>query len=160
MKFGRQDVSGEATVPDGNICLEIVIVEDETDIASVLAEFFQLEGYAATVFTRVVPALTYLRARRPALVLTDLLLPGMRGEALIQTVRDWYGNSVPIIAMSASVNLDRLTTLAVDASVAKPFDLDDLLARVDQLVCGRAGLIAATPVAAHPSNAHLAQDNY
>lgn len=105
---------------------QIVVVDDESDIVSILSEFLAGEGYEPVPFVNGAAALNYLRATRPALLITDLLMPGMSGQDLILSTRAAYGDTLPIVVMSASVNLGAVTDLPIQAFLSKPFDLDEL----------------------------------
>ncbi|MBF6592724.1 MAG: response regulator, partial [Ktedonobacterales bacterium] len=71
-------------------------------------------------------ALAHLCEVRPALLVTDLLMPGMSGRELIRRVRQVYADTLPIAVMSASVNQGAVADLPIQAYLSKPFDLDEL----------------------------------
>ena len=122
---------------------EIVIVDDEPGIAELLKEVLFDEGFHPIVFTRAAPALAHIHLYPPALVITDLLLPGIRGEQLVASVRSRFGADMPIVAMSASLSTQVLAALPVDAVLTKPFDLDELVAIAHDLT-SRSGRINST----------------
>ncbi|MGH2347798.1 MAG: response regulator, partial [Chloroflexota bacterium] len=83
----------------------VLIVEDESAIAGVLSAFVEDLGYVAMVAPHGAAALEMARARRPALVLTDNMMPLMSGGRLIAELRAEAASSgrlaPPIILMSA-----------------------------------------------------------
>lgn len=109
----------------------IVIVEDERDILDITAEVLRDEGFKTESFCDPRQALEYLRDHQPALVLTDLRLPGFSGRDFIAQVRAKAGASLPVAVMSAAVDLSEQIeagNLDVQAYLKKPFELDDLCA--------------------------------
>jgi CheY-like chemotaxis protein len=79
-------------------------------------------------------ALDRVRAQRPAVNLTDVRMPVMDGPTFVRRYRAGPGPHAPVVAFAASqAGLDEARAAGVDALLAKPFDLDDLLAIVDRL---------------------------
>lgn len=110
---------------------QIVIVEDERDILEVTSEVLREEGFEPVGFHNPRQALEYLRGSAPALVLTDLRLPGVSGREFIEQVRAQAGTALPIAIMSAAADLPEqieAANLPVQAFLKKPFELDDLCA--------------------------------
>lgn len=118
---------------------QIVVVDDDSDILSILSEFLAGEGYEPLSFVSGTRALDHLKQTRPALLITDLLMPGMSGQELIHSAREAHGDSLPIAVMSASANLGAVADLRIQAFLSKPFDLDEL----NEII---AHCIAAEPV--------------
>lgn len=114
----------------------VVVVDDENDILRILAEILQAEGYEPVTFWDAASAFEYIVLERPALIITDLLMPGMNGQELVTRVREQCGIDLPIVVMSASVNMSAVTGMPVQAFLSKPFDLDDLLGLVEELLHG------------------------
>lgn len=114
---------------------ELYIVEDEPELAALVADYARAAGYAPTVFGDGAQALAAIRARPPALVVLDLMLPGMDGLALCQAVREF--SEVPVVMVTARVEeIDRLLGLEAGADdyVCKPFSPRELMARVKAIL--------------------------
>ncbi|WP_284617713.1 response regulator transcription factor [Aquabacterium humicola] len=116
--------------------LHILLVEDDADLAQAVAAHLRAAGHAVTSCRHVGDA----RAAAADLVLLDLALPDGEGLALL---REWRsaGDPRPVIVLSAREQLsDRLRALrdGADDYLVKPFDLDEMLARIDA-VARRAG---------------------
>jgi DNA-binding response OmpR family regulator len=112
---------------------KLVVVEDEVHLAEVISENLELEGYSVEVVTDGLAALARLRREPvPALVLLDVMLPGMDGFTICDTLRK-EGRNVPILFLTARSGLDdrvRGLELGGDDFLGKPFDLRELMLRV------------------------------
>ena len=125
----------------------VLVVEDDAALSEVVCAFLGGEGYAcAPAFSGTEALLLAERAAEKNnpfdLVILDLMLPGVPGEELIGRLRA-AGTSAPVIVTSAkSAVTDRVSLLRLGASdyLVKPFDLDELLARVEVQLRGRAGV--------------------
>jgi DNA-binding response OmpR family regulator len=114
----------------------LVVVEDEEHLAEVISENLELEGYAVEVIGDGTAALARLRADPPALVLLDVMLPGMDGFAICDALRK-EGFDAPILFLTARSGLDdrvRGLELGGDDFLGKPFDLRELMLRVKAIL--------------------------
>lgn len=126
----------------------ILIVEDERDVAEMVAFNLRKAGYLASVANAGREALAAVRRARPDLILLDLMLPEISGLELAQRLRADPGTaSIPIIMVTARAGeSDQLQGLGAGADdyVTKPFSTKVLLARV-AAVLRRAGTGAPEP---------------
>lgn len=109
----------------------VLVVEDDPKIARLLVDYLKAEGLSADVAADGQVAVDFIRHEPPALVLLDLMLPGLNGVAVCRTVRGYY--SGPIIMLTARVEeIDRLMGLdsGADDYVCKPFSPREVMARV------------------------------
>jgi CheY-like chemotaxis protein len=104
----------------------ILIVDDEEFIVDLLATLLEDEGYRVLRAFNGVEALRHLEAERPALLLTDNMMPRMSGLELVRHLHANPHLAVPVIMMSAVL----LTPPWPIVFVRKPFDLDRLLATI------------------------------
>lgn len=118
---------------------QILVVEDDREINSMLCEMLSAKGYAAEgVFTGM-EGLARLRSGSYDLVILDLMLPYKSGDAVLQELRHF--SDLPAIVISAKdtvqTKLD-LFHLGADDYLTKPFDLDEVLVRVEAVLrrCG------------------------
>jgi DNA-binding response OmpR family regulator len=127
----------------------ILIVEDDLDIAELIAHALAKAGHATERRASGFDGLAAARASLPDLVVLDLMLPGLDGLAVCQALRaDAATAAVPIIMLTArGEESDRVAGLEIGADdyVTKPFSPKELVARVAALL-RRAGR-AARPVA-------------
>ena len=119
----------------------VLVVEDNDDIQVLFRLVLESEGYEVRVVDNSKDALQYLESHQPQLILMDIMMPGSNGIELSHQIKQKLGfQSLPILLVSA---VDRIKTQELDYSRAndilyKPFDLDDLLDRVDELTSDRA----------------------
>ena len=127
---------------------DIYIVEDEPELAALVADYARAGGYQATMFGDGVMALDAIRRKAPALVVLDLMLPGLDGLSVCRAVRGF--SDVPIVMVTARVEeIDRLLGLdaGADDYLCKPFSPRELMARI-KAILRRAGPSAAAQASA------------
>ena len=113
----------------------LMIVEDEPELAALVADYARAAGYEPLVFGDGALALEAIRAAPPALVVLDLMLPGLDGLALCRAVRAF--SEVPIVMVTARVEeIDRLLGLesGADDYLCKPFSPRELMARIKAIL--------------------------
>ena len=110
------------------------MVEDDEDIAEVVAHHLQRAGYATDVLHTGHDALSGMRAEPPDLLLLDLMLPGQSGLEICREVRaDRRLANIPVIMVTAKTEeSDRVVGLELggDDYITKPFSPKELVARV------------------------------
>jgi DNA-binding response OmpR family regulator len=116
----------------------VLIVEDDSDIASLIAHFLDKAGHQTEIFADGGRALARAKESVPDLVVLDLMLPGLSGLEVCRALR--MGDktlAVPIIMLTArGEEADRILGLDVGADdyVVKPFSPNELMARVRALL--------------------------
>ena len=109
----------------------ILIVEDEPQLAELLADYLRGAGFDTHCVVDGAEAVDAVRDRRPALVLLDIMLPRKDGMSVCREVRAF--SAVPIIMVTARVEeVDRLLGLELGADdyICKPFSPREVVARV------------------------------
>lgn len=119
----------------------ILVVEDESHLAIGIKFNLEADGYTVSVAPDGPTALKLIESSATAidLVILDLMLPGMSGYAVCETLRQ-RGHHLPILMLSArTLTEDRIRGFDVGADqyLQKPFDLDELLAMVRNLLSRR-----------------------
>lgn len=112
--------------------INILIVEDDDSINNLIAKLLKKNNYNVVQAYSGTEALLYLERDIFQLVLLDLMLPGKTGEELIKSIRK--NNTMPIIVVSAKMDKQsklELFKLGADDYITKPFDLEELSARID-----------------------------
>jgi two-component system response regulator MprA len=113
----------------------ILIIEDDDQILKILRRSLVYEGYQVDTAADGEEGLNQLRDNKPALVILDWMLPGMDGLEVCRRIRD-LGNQ-PVLMLTAKDTLeDRVQGLdaGADDYLVKPFELDELLARIRALL--------------------------
>jgi two-component system phosphate regulon response regulator PhoB len=112
----------------------VLVVEDEPDILDFVTQALEAEGYTVEGFTEGQAALDFVTQRIPDIALVDLLMPGIAGDEFILAARSLPRGSYPIIVMSASTDTNRIWSVPIQDYLPKPFDIDELLARIERLL--------------------------
>ena len=126
----------------------VLVVEDDPHILLGLEEVLQGDGFEDFVCNRADQALNALARHRPALVVLDVMLPGLSGFDICKQIRS-KKNSTPILMLTAKgQEIDKVVGLELGADdyVTKPFGVRELLARIHALLRRTSGeATAAVP---------------
>lgn len=110
----------------------ILIVEDDININALLKEALEKEGYLCTQAFSGTEARLLLEQKKYAVILLDLMLPGMSGEDVLKEIRR-KGNT-PTIILTAKDTIDSKVAFlhnGADDYITKPFNIKEVLARVE-----------------------------
>ncbi len=113
----------------------IMIVEDEPELAELVADYARAAGYTPLVLGDGAEALQAIRQEPPALVVLDLMLPGLDGLSVCRALRAF--SEVPVVMVTARVEeIDRLLGLdaGADDYLCKPFSPRELMARIKAIL--------------------------
>lgn len=113
----------------------ILVVEDEPKLSALLADYLRAAGFVAEIIANGRAAVAAVQASEPALVLLDLMLPGMDGTDVCRALRRM--GEVPIIMLTARIEeVDRLLGLELGADdyICKPFPPREVVARVKSVL--------------------------
>ncbi len=111
---------------------KVLIVEDDETINSLIRVALTKHGLSCTQAFSGSEGLLNFKNDKFDLIIMDLMMPGMSGEVLTATIRE--SSQVPIIILSAKSSLDskmNLFEMGADDFIAKPFEVKELIARVD-----------------------------
>ena len=129
---------------------QILVVEDDPDIAELIRHYLEKSGHAVQVLGSGGAVLPKVRGERPDLIVLDLMLPGLDGLMVCQALRsDPLTAAIPIIMVTARGDeADRIAGLELGADdyVTKPFSAKELAARVSALLRRTQRLDPAEPV--------------
>ena len=109
----------------------VLVVEDDAKLARLLLDYLHAEGITARAIADGAQAVKVAEQDRPAVILLDLMLPGLDGVGVCRAVREF--RDAPIIMVTARVDeLDRILGLETGADdyVCKPFSPREVMARV------------------------------
>jgi two-component system, OmpR family, response regulator len=110
----------------------VLVVDDDPAIRGLVGDALRDEGFSVDLAAHGREALDAMRARRPATVVLDLMMPVMDGFSFIEACHhEQLCDNVPIVVISAVHDaIQRIHEVPVHACLAKPFDLDDLVRTV------------------------------
>ena len=114
----------------------ILLVEDEEHLQETLKLNLELEGYEVTIAADGITALKTIQQEHFELLILDVMIPELDGIAVCETIR-LTNNELPILILSAkNSSEDRVLGLkkGADDYLTKPFNLEELLLRVDKLL--------------------------
>jgi DNA-binding NarL/FixJ family response regulator len=116
----------------------ILIVDDDPSLRRLVATLLERAGYETVEAGSGEEGLELARQHSPRLVLLDINLPGTSGYAVCHELRQSLGQQFPIIFLSGerTESFDRVAGLLIGADdyVTKPFDSDELIARVSRML--------------------------
>lgn len=126
----------------------VLVVEDDPDLGETIVTFLKEEGLDAKLARDGDQAMRLVDQLRPSAMILDLMMPRRDGFSVLRELRaDGRINGLPVIVVTAIFGLsERLyaTELGAADYVTKPFELDELLERVRNVLASRADEPAAT----------------
>ncbi len=111
--------------------IDILIVEDNKEIANLLCDFLRKENYIVSVAATGEKAMELYEAYGAKLIVMDIMLPGMDGFAVCSRIRE-SSNTHILIASARNEKEDKLKGLNIGADdyIEKPYDIDILMAKI------------------------------
>ncbi|MDI6873851.1 response regulator [Candidatus Solincola sp.] len=135
---GEKDVGRNEDDREGASGADILVVDDEPDVARIMAINLEFEGYRVRVAHDGVEALRAVEERKPDCILLDIMMPGMDGFEVLRRLKKDPGTSdIPVIVVTArDTDMDRLKGFGGGAVeyLAKPFDLGELKGHVSRVL--------------------------
>ena len=126
--------------------MRILVVEDNATLADWLTRTLRKDGYSVDCIANGIDADYALKAETFDLVILDLELPGLGGKEVLVRLRS-RGSTTPVLVLTANNTLQSRVSgldLGADDYLAKPFDIEELEARIRVLVRRSAGHAQAT----------------
>jgi DNA-binding response OmpR family regulator len=116
----------------------VLVVEDDPVILRLLEVNFELEGFAVLLAHDGAEGIEVARAKRPDVIISDIMMPRVSGIELVKTLRAEAATaSIPVILLSAKAQTGDLKAgmdAGADDYVTKPFEPLDLVDRVNALL--------------------------
>lgn len=114
----------------------ILIVEDDNDISQMLKELLEQNGYETAQAFSGTESLLYIEKKQPRAMILDLMLPGMNGEELLEKIKKEYPFIPVLISSAKEETKTRVAMLRAGADdyITKPFDTEELLARLEAVL--------------------------
>ena len=119
---------------------KILIVDDEKDVLLMLEKRLTAEGYSVITTTKSTNAIALAKSQLPDIIILDIVMPGMDGGEVAAKLReDPLTRSIPVIFLTALLSkteeYQENRMIGSNITFAKPFDTEELLARINGLLC-------------------------
>ena len=111
---------------------KIVIIEDDIDICNMIKKFLENNKYSVQYALNGIEGINLCKSFVPDLIILDIMLPGLNGDDVLQKLRKF--TNAPVIVVSAKTMVQtkiELLKMGADDYMTKPFDLYELLARIE-----------------------------
>jgi DNA-binding response OmpR family regulator len=109
----------------------VLVVDDEPQVVWVLQFSLEAEGYTTYAASNGIEALSEIARHRPAMMVLDIMMPGMDGWSLLEEMLKLPDDERPrvviVSALSSLRDRAKAAELGADAYVPKPFNVDELL---------------------------------
>lgn len=113
----------------------VLLVEDDAAVRSTLAAILHDEGCDIIIAPNGFDALVSLEQHNPDIIVLDWMMPVVDGQHFLQALRQEYGRGTPVLVISAGrVSPEMATASGADAYLQKPFDIDELMRVLNELV--------------------------
>ncbi len=120
---------------------KILVVDDEVRVLTVIQKRLQSAGYEVITATNGRDGLKLARAENPDLVILDLILPGMGGYEVCSFLkRDKRFSHIPVIILTArsqEKDIEEGNRAGADAYFTKPFNPEELIKKIEELLAGK-----------------------
>ena len=116
---------------------KIVIIEDDIDICNMIKKFLENNKYSVQYALNGIEGINLCKSFVPDLIILDIMLPGLNGDDVLQKLRKF--TNAPVIVVSAKTMVQtkiELLKIGADDYMTKPFDLYELLARIEANING------------------------
>lgn len=119
---------------------KILVIEDNNAILDVITLILQSEAYTVSGLQRGSDLMTHLAVFKPDLIIMDIMLPDADGRDLLSQLRTHIPTSeIPVLMISAKYTANTLVhgQHKPNGFIAKPFDIDDLLDKIEGILAGK-----------------------
>ena len=119
---------------------KILVVDDEKDVLLMLEKRLTAEGYSVITTTKSTNAIALAKSQHPDIIILDIVMPGMDGGEVAAKLREHpLTRSIPVIFLTALLSkteeYHENRMIGSNITFAKPFDTEELLARINGLLC-------------------------
>jgi DNA-binding response OmpR family regulator len=119
---------------------KILVVDDEKDVLFMLEKRLTAEGYSVITTTKSTNAIALAKSQHPDIIILDIVMPGMDGGEVAAKLREHpLTRSIPVIFLTALLTKTEEYqgnhTISSNITFAKPFDTEELLAQIKELLC-------------------------
>jgi DNA-binding response OmpR family regulator len=118
----------------------ILVVEDNHAILDVITLILQSEAYKVTGLNKSADMMAHIDTYKPDLIILDIMLPDADGRELLKQLRSKeHTKDIPVLMISARYTADNVEhgEFKPNGFLAKPFDIDELLDRIEGILAGK-----------------------
>jgi DNA-binding response OmpR family regulator len=118
----------------------ILVIEDNHAILDVITLILQSEAYNVTGLNKSADMMFHIEQLKPDLLILDIMLPDGDGRELLKTLRsDTTTDQIPVLMISARYTAQNVEhgEYKPNGFLAKPFDIDDLLDKIEGILAGK-----------------------
>lgn len=126
--------------PGSKLYKDIIVIEDNHSILDVITLILQSESYKVTGLNKSSDMLMHIEKTTPDLIILDIMLPDADGRMLLEQLRsDEKTSDIPVLMISARYTEQNIEhgPYKPNGFLAKPFDIDDLLDRIEGILAGK-----------------------
>ncbi len=139
---------------------KVLIVDDDAGIVSLLSRLVQKRGHQALVASDGITALRLAREQQPDLIFTDIKMPDLDGDELVQLLRAEPALAhIPLVILSGTATTLDLDEVQADAVLTKPFRLQTVYDVLDHYLKPDSSTVSASPSPSFPTTFRQS-DNY
>ena len=121
-------------------CKNVLVIEDNHAILDVITLVLQSESYKVTGLHKSADMMVHIENFKPDLIILDIMLPDADGRDLLKMLRsDLTTETIPVLMISARYTAQNIQhgEFKPNGFLAKPFDIDDLLDRIEGILAGK-----------------------
>ena len=121
-------------------CKNVLVIEDNHAILDVITLILQSESYKVTGLHKSADMMLHIEQFKPDLIILDIMLPDADGRDLLKTLRSSaHTADIPVLMISARYTEQNVQhgEFKPNGFLAKPFDIDDLLDRIEGILAGK-----------------------
>lgn len=123
----------------------VLVVDDDSSLRDIMQMVLVDEGYEVMVAADGEIALRLVQQRRPAVILLDVNMPVLDGPGFFRAYRQLPGPHAPVIVMTAGKSAARVAAeIGAEDFLSKPYNLEDVFAKVAQSVASSEGRVASS----------------
>ena len=117
------------------MAVRVLVVDDSPDLLDLLTELITSQGWECHEASNGIDALKLAQEINPSLVVSDIQMPGMNGLELLRSIKaDSQLRHIPVMIVSSSIHREEALASGCDAFLSKPFNLDELISTMRNLV--------------------------
>lgn len=147
---------------NGNRSSTVLIADDEQEIQKVVKRYLARHGFESMIASNGREALSKAKTRSPGVILLDINMPEMDGLTVCHKLRENPSTRLtPILMLTARTTVeDKVCGLKIGADdyLTKPFDLSELVARIETLLRRKQRMIAASPLTLLPGGPTIQEE--